>query len=576
MLLVALLVSKLFAAPYEIVVTADRIKSEQDQRSLKSSVIATPKQLEYAHGIKFERSGGYGTAAFLSLRGLDPKYTLVLLDGVRMNDPSNPTRAFDFSTLDESNIERVELYQGGSALLYGADAVGGVVNIITKKGKKESEFNASVGGGNNHHKKASVHASGKSGPLSYSNSLSVEKYLGDSISSEKYNPGAEEDGFRKINFSTNLVFDPIMGFDEQAISLRAINSKSSIDAFGGTGGDDSDRIGRGSELYSRWRGVKFFKEGFLELSPELHYSQNRRKIIDGANHDHYFGATKRVAALGTLYFSEQVKTVTGIDVEEEVDKSVASDMERENLVSKALFIDQHLKISPYHFSGGARLTYHPVFHTQENFRLKAGRSFDLLKGRLDFSFADSYKSPTLFQLYSRRYGSKTLMPERSRGFDGEYLVTPFEGVDLGVSYFSTTIKNKISYDFTTERSENIGQSKVNGVDLKSRLALKEWRFNLSQRVLAYENAVRKSHHTTNGSVDYQGLSVRYLYEGKRYDSGGILLESYDKWGMNYRHLLSKNVEFQFEIENIFDQYFEESYGLNGGGREIFGEFIWKS
>ena len=133
-----------------IVVTASRIETpakstgssvtvisnEDIKQSGQTSVVETLKNVP---GLTVVESGGPAGDASIFIRGAASYHTLVLIDGVPAYDPMSTTRAFDFAHLDTVNIERIEVVRGPQSTLYGSDAIGGVVNIITKKGKGEPE-----------------------------------------------------------------------------------------------------------------------------------------------------------------------------------------------------------------------------------------------------------------------------------------------------------------------------------------------------------------------------------------------------------------------------------------------------
>ena len=111
-----------------------------------------------------QQSGGRGSVVSLFTRGAKPNFTLVLLDGVKANDPTN-TRggSYDFSTLDLNDIERIEFVRGPASAIYGSDAVGGVLNIISRHGGPVFDAGANVEGGSFGTVRASGHVGGPIG-----------------------------------------------------------------------------------------------------------------------------------------------------------------------------------------------------------------------------------------------------------------------------------------------------------------------------------------------------------------------------------------------------------------------------
>src|SRR3954469_3357931 len=115
-------------------------------------------------GLFVQQSGGRGSVVSLFTRGAKPNFTLVLLDGVKANDPTN-TRggSYDFSTLDMNDIERIEFVRGPASAIYGSDAVGGVINIITRHGSTTPEAGLSAEGGSFGYARVAGHVSGPVG-----------------------------------------------------------------------------------------------------------------------------------------------------------------------------------------------------------------------------------------------------------------------------------------------------------------------------------------------------------------------------------------------------------------------------
>ena len=85
-------------------------------------------------GMNYFRSGGYGTVSGVQLRGLPKRYSTVYIDGVKMSDPSSSDNSFYFSNIMTSSIDKVEVLRGSNSSIYGSGAIGGVINIYTKKG----------------------------------------------------------------------------------------------------------------------------------------------------------------------------------------------------------------------------------------------------------------------------------------------------------------------------------------------------------------------------------------------------------------------------------------------------------
>ncbi|MEJ0096934.1 MAG: TonB-dependent receptor plug domain-containing protein [Bauldia sp.] len=117
------------------------ISHDQIQQSSAGTVA---ELLRTVPGVTVTESGGAGGSAVVNLRGAEPGHTLVLIDGVRVNEPSASTGGFDFATLTVTDIDRIEVVRGPQSALYGSDAMGGVINIITRKAAKGAPLRSSA------------------------------------------------------------------------------------------------------------------------------------------------------------------------------------------------------------------------------------------------------------------------------------------------------------------------------------------------------------------------------------------------------------------------------------------------
>ncbi len=174
------------------VVTADEIK-----KSGKRTVAEVLRDLP---SVAIMQTGALGGQVSIYLRGAKPGQTLVMIDGVEVNDPMSTDRSFDFAHLTTDNIERIEVVRGPQSTLYGSDAMAGVINIITKKGKGRPMVVASFEGGSHNTFRENLSSSGSIDKFNYS--LSVSRLDSDNISSAA--GGSEKDPYQNTGVFSKI------------------------------------------------------------------------------------------------------------------------------------------------------------------------------------------------------------------------------------------------------------------------------------------------------------------------------------------------------------------------------------
>ncbi|MCA3629154.1 MAG: TonB-dependent receptor, partial [Methylobacterium sp.] len=217
------------AEPLEINITANRsptaiqrtgsavtvIRAEEITRTSSFSVADILKQVP---GVDVSETGNPGSVGTIRVRGANAGQTLVLLDGIRINDPSGPSGEFDSSLIAPGIIDRIEVLRGPQSALYGSDAIGGVVNIITKKGQGAPSRSMRFEGGSYGSASVTGSVAGSSGPWSYA--FSGLGQTSEGFSSYGYRIGRlektrgpfEKDGLRRLTGLGRIGYDPGTGF----------------------------------------------------------------------------------------------------------------------------------------------------------------------------------------------------------------------------------------------------------------------------------------------------------------------------------------------------------------------------
>jgi vitamin B12 transporter len=239
----------------EMVVTATRSEMSKDKIGGSSVTVITAEEIEAKKlpsvadllrsvpGLEIRSYSGLGTTTTARIRGAQAKDTLVLIDGVMLNDPSSIGRAADLANITSDNIERIEVVRGPMSALYGTSATAGVINIITKKGSEKPSVYGSIEGGSYNTWKAKVGATGKIKKFNFSLAAAQLESEGFSLADDDNDriPHAgntsEKDGYKNTTLSGKFGFDITPDFDINAV-VRNISSEVDADVFGsGHAGD---------------------------------------------------------------------------------------------------------------------------------------------------------------------------------------------------------------------------------------------------------------------------------------------------------------------------------------------------
>ncbi len=547
-------------------------------------------------GVTVNRTSTRGSFTEVRLRGAEANQTLVLIDGMKVNDPALSSQ-FDFANLLATEIDRIEVLRGPQSVLYGSDAVGGVINIITKRGAGTPVVTASAGYGsfNTVETKSGVRAGGKR----YKVFLGGSYYRTDGISAAAADRGnSESDPYRNRTINANAAFRP---WDILQLSLggRWRRGKQETDAFTTTAVDDdsfTDSVERSGQAEIKLT----LLDGMWENRLSGSLFENELDNDGGA-----FGASnttgnRRKWQYQTDFIFETRETVASkhtatFGVENERNRvraqSAFSDVDR-SIESQSYFGQYQIGLFDRFFvTGGGRFDDNDLFEDTTTYRVTGAIQIPETNSKLHASIDTAVKNPTLFELFgftSTFTGNPNLQSETARGFDVGVEQKLFDGRLVGdATFFQNRIDNLIQ-GFGSTATNLSGTTRITGVELAARARLTEglevsgsytW---MTTKDAAGTQLVRRPRHAAGVKVDYRfleekraNISVDLNFNGPQRDNafgpfrqetlgGYVLLNAV----ASYR--VSDQVELFVRAENLLNQSYEEVYTFGTPGISAFG------
>jgi vitamin B12 transporter len=484
--LVALNCAPAFAED-EVVVTATRASTPRqrlparieiiDRADIEAQNIVT---LPEALGAQAVQAGGAGQQTSLFLRGANSKHALALLDGVRLNDSSNPTGQYDFGQDTLGGLERIEILRGPASAIYGSDAIGGVVNMIPRRGG-ELPFSAfaeiSLSSFDTH--RAALGAAGASEGIAYGVSTETIKTDGyDLIPARMSTHTGDRDGASIATITASVRYDA-GGFAIDAL-LRARESESQFDTFSGGAffdlrADDPDLENTNAQqlwrLAGEWdAGVKLRLAGGQVLSQRAETDSG----IENASADLH----RDFAELTALYEHGAAQLTAGLAFERDAIETASPFADRLLMAQEqtAAFVVGQVDITQQIVgTASLRVDDYDSFGAHTTYSL--GAVADLAPLRLFASLGTAFKAPSLSERYEVSFfnhGNPDLLPEASRSWEIGADWAANESIGLGASYYQTRIEELIEYDFAQSRNINIGRAEIEGAELFAEAKLASW------------------------------------------------------------------------------------------------------
>lgn len=575
----------------EIVVSATRY--EQNLSNIGSSIsvinaddlaqsqtVFVQDILQSVPGVTLNQNGSFGGISSVRVRGASSEQTVILLDGVQINDTSSPGGGFNFANLDPNGIEQIEVLRGPQSILYGSDAIGGVINILTPTGADGLQGSLYLEGGAFDTFRAGGNIAGGTEKLNFS--LSAGGITTDGISKADENNGnSEKDGYRNISLHGKVTGKITENHSLQLIS-RFVDNKSDFDGFGPA---DANLVGYGKEFLIAGRGFFNYLDGSFQNTISVEYTTtDRRNETNDVEDFTAEGNRLNLDYFGYYKMNDNFGLSFGLQ-HEEVESKTASP-EKFNIDS--LFSE----VSFQGFKGltvtaGLRYDDHNRYGHTTTPRLTAAYFIEESGSKFFANWGEGFKAPTVYQLtYICGFCGLTepntnLKPEESKGWElGFEQAILEEKIQFGVTYFNQKITNMIDFDFSVGYG-NIGNVHTKGIELfldaeiTDYLALRgNYTFTDAKDKDSNLDLVRVPRNAAFAEIQLKpleklNLAMSMTYNGKESDPYTSGTESWTRFDLKAAYEISQGIEIYGRIDNLFNREYQQINGYGTPDRSAY-------
>jgi vitamin B12 transporter len=626
----------------DLVVTADRTPEPIDKTGSSISIVnhetlatANPTSLVDAlrtvPGLDITETGGPGSTTNIRLRGGNTGQTLVMIDGIRINDPTAASGDYDFAMFAPSSIDHIEVLKGPQSALYGSDAMTGVINIITKKGSGPAKVELQTEGGSYGTASTAATLSGLQGPWSYavtgsgqhSNGFSRFGYRIPAL--EAKFPNLERDGFDRVGGSARIGYDVgdvklesgiLSSFTRSAYDNAVYSATSIKPQFPDTPNTGTRQLDQvwGKATFDTLNGVlnhqiNVFETHIERTFNETTYTTNTLPANTKVTYSQYlansvgaeYQGTVKLGPLGSLVYGTKTQhetaDITSNNIFPTFGQSSAPLSKAQD--TNALFALWQLPVGErLSFTLGGRVDDVVDVATFETWRATAAYNISETGTKFHASAGTGAKAPTLYQLYSPDNGTPSLAPEKSFGYDAGIDQSFLNGrVVMSVTGFSNTFNNLINFVSPSAATPctggqlgcyvNVARAETSGLEVGSTIDILPGllKFNAAY---TYLHAIDLS----NGAIlarrpknlarfaltitptDKWMIEPRVTTVSKRFSSANQAgqVEAYTRVDLYSEYKIDQNWKVFARGENILNEHYQEVLNFGTTGPAAYAGF----
>lgn len=561
------------------------ITSDEIEKKGKKQVIDL---LQEVPGLTVSRTGVFGGPASIFIRGNNSGNVLVLVDGVRINDPIDMGRGANLAFMTTDNVERIEIVRTPQSALYGSDAQA-VINIITKKGEGRPVVTVSAEAGSFKTFRESASISGGADGISYSIGISRQDSKGISKAENKSvgsgssikNSEYEKDGFANTAITSKFSIDLPYKMN---YTLSGYYQSVEYDYDAGAESDNADKIGEhevvtfnnilAQDIWGWWNHK-------IEYGRTVTSRRDQDHVLD--EHTFYKGLSDQAEWQHNFQIGKIDTISAGYNYYREEGASTApwGNSYIKSASIHSLYLHNHLKLfdAIYH-TAGIRYDNHSEFGDKYTWNTTASVIAPIISTRIKGAYGTSFKAPSLYQLYDVSIGNDELKPEKGRHYEAGLEQPLLNGsVVISAIWFFNKYDDMVNWEWTGPgawdgRYFNTGEVESKGYELYALINLPfdlsisgNYTFTEAENTATERELARRPKH--QGSITFSwtimkraDLNIDYNYVGKRYDSDwdSEKMNSYSTVDLKLSYWITPDIQIYGRIENAANEDYQQVNG----------------
>ena len=583
------------------VITSDEIKARR--------LNTVADVLRVVPGLDVVSSGGTGQQTSVFTRGANSNQTLVLIDNIQMNDPGDPSNAFDFANLQVDDIERIEVLRGAASAMWGADAMGGVIHIITKHGKGPASVHAMAEGGNYDTYKVGAGVSGEEDRLSYS--LNTSHFSNLSVSAAAASMGNHErDKYQNTTLQSRFNYQMTDDLDLDW-TLRYNAAETGLDNCGGSGYtsfsgqyvpcDNPYYFLDTNQVYTRGQARWFLFDQMWEQRFGVNFTLSDRASYYTAPVSSNWvppnqntGQQTKVEWLNFVHLGKDDTLTLGVEgkfdtMNSQLGTGGAATLSQSGMNNAGYYIQNQLDwLERFHTTAGGRLDDNSRYGSHLTWRFNQVIEVPELSNRIKANVGTAFRPPSLCELSLQCFGNPNLLPETSIDWDAGLEQDLFDRrVLAGLVYFDNNYNNLIQWNPSANGGlgsvENVSSALARGVEtfleykplpglsLRANYTLDQTygRYDSMTGQRSNEPLLLRPTNKGNFDIDYRfdpgvALHLNVLVVGSRssYDTMGAITQvpGYVLVNVSGNYDLTREVTLFARMDNLLNKQYQQVWG----------------